>query len=141
MAERSVLRELAAEITISLLSIAPGTDVIGKLLPDTVKKSVRATFGVEKADTLEKAIDQALNSATDSILGSLRAGPESHEHGATFSAIHDFQLALSNTKLDARMIATALIESEVLEMAIANNCPLEHQKWASELRRGLLIAS
>jgi hypothetical protein len=135
MADRAVLKEIAAEITVGLLSITPGASTIVKLLPDTTKRTVRAAFGVEEAGSLKRAVHQALNAVTDDILAKLQAKPGSHEYGATFSAILDFRDALAVTKLDARLIATALAEPKLLEDAIRRNCPTEHAKSASELRR------
>lgn len=97
------VRELAAEITLSLISITPGMSHLSKLLPEKTKKAVRAAYGVEKADTLEKAVEQTLEVVTADILGEIKAEPGTHEYGAPYSAITDFHEALKATRLDGRL--------------------------------------
>jgi hypothetical protein len=135
MTDQNVLRELASEIAISLLCVAPGPGTIVQLLPDTSRRAIRKLFGADRTATLEGLIQSTLQRTTDDILAAVRAEPKSDEYGATFSAIQDFKDSLSRTKLTSNLLVAALAEPAVLENAIRENCPQEHKAWASRLRR------
>jgi hypothetical protein len=129
------LRELASEVTLSLLAITPGVSVVSKLIPKTFEKHVKAIYGVDRVSSLETAFRMALDAATSAVLDDLGAKPGSHEYGATHSAVADFRLALSETPLDVSLIASSLVDPVKLADAIRAHCPAEHRKWASDLRR------
>ena len=135
MNRKRVMRELAAEVVTSLLSMTPGVKAVTALLPTTSTRFVQQLFGVEKGNALEDVVAQTLDELTEEVLNDLKATPGSHEYGATFSAIEDFRVSLAATELTPSLILDALIEPRLLEATITANCPEEHRRWASDLRR------
>ena len=135
MATHEEIRKLAAEVAISLLSITPGTKTVMSILPHTSKRTIRKLFGADRSATLEALIEQTLDTIASEILTTLNAKPGSHEYGATFQAIEDFRASLSKTPLDSHLIVESLTDPTIFEKAIRANCPAEHEKWASALRR------
>ena len=139
MNDRAILKEIAAEITVSLLSITPGASTVFKLLPDTMQRTVDAAFGRDNTKTLEAVVHQTLKEVTDHLVAKLKADPGSEEYGTVLSAVSDFRRALAATPLDARLVAKALATPELLTDAIRANCPMEHAKWASKQRRHVFL--
>ena len=135
MTNENVISELAAEITVSLLSIAPGTGTIIDLLPNTSKKVICKLFGAKQAGTLKSLIETTLHSITKRILSQRNAKRGTHEYGATFQGIEDFKASLRATRLDTKLLIQALTDPSVLRSLLFDNTPEEHQKWASDLRR------
>jgi len=129
------VRLLAAEITVGLLGVAPGTSIVIGLLPETSKRAMRRLFGADRADSLQLLVQNTLDEIVHEILSALNAEPGSHEYGATYSAISDFRVSLSRTPLDSKLMVESLSDRNQLVDAIRKNCPEEHQERASKLRR------
>jgi len=135
MVDDKVIRELAAEVTTGLLSILPGTSVAMKMLPDSSKRLVKKMFGVKKSASLEASIEEILGQVAKELLAHIGAERGSHEFGATYSGIEDFKASLSKTPLDAKLILDGLADPSIFIARLQQNCPEEHRKWASDLRR------
>lgn len=132
--EKELAASFAKDLALFLISLVPGGEVLTKTFGKTILTAFDGILTRANDVTFEMALQSICQRVTKEILGQISAEIGSHEFGAHFGGLSDVGRTLAASKLTVDQLIDMDLEPRKLESHLRLFCPLEHKKWASELR-------